>query len=324
MIDAFKVLRNLVKNVENFLASLLTDRLAAATVLRGKDVVFDALELNAEELLADMTRQRLAKAPREFSSLAQIEQLRRQDRYKFEGRNMLGVRKFDDWINSLEIGNIMHLNPIAASELLQSVGKHHEFQKDPMLKKLVLLVVSLFSIATEMRMMVQFDNKDKKLKEDLQAASELWHCQSVFFGACYLPANCPLVTHVANSYNKHYISLKQKKPPAESHLKNKGLQHFLLSQPARKSSRTGGSSSNDFNTSDGQEIAAAAEAQRVPASVRPHLTATGARQQRKNFQSESSVSPVRSEGGDATKASRYEKLAKYLKAQEGKKEGVAA
>jgi len=25
---------------------------------------------------------------------------------------MLGVRKFDDWINNLEIGNIMHLNPI--------------------------------------------------------------------------------------------------------------------------------------------------------------------------------------------------------------------
>lgn len=43
--------------------------------------------------------------------------MRRIDRHKYVGRNMLGVRKFDDWINSLEIGNIMHLNPITTSEL---------------------------------------------------------------------------------------------------------------------------------------------------------------------------------------------------------------
>lgn len=42
--------------------------------------------------------------------------------------------------------------------------------------------------------------------------SELWHAQSVFFGAYYLPQTCPLVTHVANSYNKHYIITKPQKP----------------------------------------------------------------------------------------------------------------
>lgn len=89
-----------------------------------------------------------------------------------------------------------------------------------MLKKLVLLVVALFSIATEMRMMVQFGKKSNQLidntaghvnrkssisNEQLMKWSELWHAQSVFFGAYYLPSTCPLVTHVANSYNKHYI-----------------------------------------------------------------------------------------------------------------------
>ena len=44
-----------------------------------------------------------------------------------------------------------------------------------MLKKLVLLVVAFFSIATEMRMMVQFQDKDKSQKEKLQQESELWH-----------------------------------------------------------------------------------------------------------------------------------------------------
>jgi hypothetical protein len=44
-----------------------------------------------------------------------------------------------------------------------------------MLKKLVLTSVSFFSIATEMRMMVQFNEKDRKAREELQAKSEIWH-----------------------------------------------------------------------------------------------------------------------------------------------------
>lgn len=47
----------------------------------------------------------------------EIDALRKNDRFKYQGRNMLGVRKFDDWINNLEIGNIMHLNPISTAEL---------------------------------------------------------------------------------------------------------------------------------------------------------------------------------------------------------------
>lgn len=80
-----------------------------------------------------------------------------------------------------------------------------------MLKKLVLLSVSFFSLATEMRMMVQFDNNgEKRSKDELQQGSEIWHAQAVFFGSYYLPLNCPLVTHIANSYNKHYIVNKKK------------------------------------------------------------------------------------------------------------------
>ena len=47
-----------------------------------------------------------------FQNLAQIENLRKSEKCKYIGRNMLGVRKFDDWIHALEIGNIMHLNPL--------------------------------------------------------------------------------------------------------------------------------------------------------------------------------------------------------------------
>jgi hypothetical protein len=72
---------------------------------------------------------------------------------KFEAKEDIeALRKNDDWINNLEIGNVMHLNPISTSEIMQNIGKHHEFQKDPMLKKIVLLVVSFFSVSTEIRM----------------------------------------------------------------------------------------------------------------------------------------------------------------------------
>lgn len=62
--------------------------------------------------MMDISKQRMSKLFKEFININQIEQLRKVDRYKYIGRNMLGVRKFDDWINNLEIGNIMHLNPI--------------------------------------------------------------------------------------------------------------------------------------------------------------------------------------------------------------------
>lgn len=96
------------------------------------------------------------KVIKQLHSLEEIEHIRKNDRYKYISRNLLGVRKHDDWINNLEIGNVMHLNPLSTSAFLINVGKHYEFQKDPMLKKLVLLVVALFSIATEMRMIVPF------------------------------------------------------------------------------------------------------------------------------------------------------------------------
>ncbi len=44
-----------------------------------------------------------------------------------------------------------------------------------MLKKLVLLTVAFFSIATELRMIGQFEGKNGKEKEDLMRTSELFH-----------------------------------------------------------------------------------------------------------------------------------------------------
>ena len=67
------------------------------------------------------------KLVKQFTAGSQIELLRKSERYKYEGRNVLGVRQLEDWINSLEIGHVMQLNPMTAQELTQNIKKSHEF-----------------------------------------------------------------------------------------------------------------------------------------------------------------------------------------------------
>ena len=132
--------------------------------------------------------------------------MRESTKYKYQtGRNMLGVRVLiEDWIHGLEIGHVMQLNPMLASELQSNLGKSdsglgkvHELLKDPMLEKLVLLVVSLFSISTETRL-------SSEQSDTLSVLSEPWHGQSMLYAAYYLPQECPLVDHLVDSYFKHY------------------------------------------------------------------------------------------------------------------------
>jgi hypothetical protein len=78
-----------------------------------------------QSLLATSSLKDMDKFISRFPGLSQIEQLRKSDKCKYVGRNMLGLRKFDDWIHTLEIGNIMHLNPLSTSELMWNSGTNH-------------------------------------------------------------------------------------------------------------------------------------------------------------------------------------------------------
>lgn len=90
------------------------------------------------------------------------------------------------------------LNSTSSSISYQSnMGRLHELLKDPMLEKLVLLVVSLFSVATEMRL-------EQRSNQFSSVVSEPWHAQSVIYAAYYLPKECPLVAHLVDTYFKHY------------------------------------------------------------------------------------------------------------------------
>lgn len=154
MLDSFKILKSLHKNLQGLL-NYFSD---TSNKIITEDEEFKSFFKNEFKNFSNYKNIK-TKVVKKFEAKEEIEELRKNDKFKFVGRNMLGIRKFDDWINNLEIGNVMHLNPISTSEIMQNIGKHHEFQKDPMLKKIVLLVVSFFSVATEIRMNILKDIK---------------------------------------------------------------------------------------------------------------------------------------------------------------------
>jgi len=74
-------------------------------------------------------------------------------------RNTLGVRTKDDWIFNLNIGNVMQLNCLQTEELNTVVDKTHEFSKDAMLEKVVLITSAYFCMSME----IKFQLKEAKI-----------------------------------------------------------------------------------------------------------------------------------------------------------------
>ena len=45
MVEAYKILKNLIKNVEIFLVYIQKDKIAASKFLRNRDIIYDSLEV---------------------------------------------------------------------------------------------------------------------------------------------------------------------------------------------------------------------------------------------------------------------------------------
>lgn len=82
---------------------------------------------NFTELFRNQKKNKRAKIVQSFSAPKSVEALRKNEKYKYAGRNVLGVRHIEDWINSLEIGHVMQLNPMTAQEFTQGITKYHEY-----------------------------------------------------------------------------------------------------------------------------------------------------------------------------------------------------
>lgn len=47
-----------------------------------------------------------------FETEEEVDRLRKDQNFKLNVRNSLGVKSSEDWIFNLYIGNVMHLNPL--------------------------------------------------------------------------------------------------------------------------------------------------------------------------------------------------------------------
>ena len=113
-------------------------------------------------------------------------------------RNVFGSEiKNNDWIQLLNIGNIMYLSPLNDEDLDLESNPKYELLRDAILEKVVMLTVSYFSIAMEMKQLSPEQN-NKKIN------GEFFHYLAIFFSDLYLPVSCPIVKHYINSYYKYY------------------------------------------------------------------------------------------------------------------------
>ena len=113
-------------------------------------------------------------------------------------RNVFGAEiKKNDWIQLLNIGNIMYLSPLNDEDLDLESDPKYELLRDAILEKVVMLTVSYFSIAMEMKQLSP-EQHNKKIN------GEFFHYLAVFFSNLYLPISCPIVKHYINSYYKYY------------------------------------------------------------------------------------------------------------------------
>ena len=105
--------------------------------------------------------------------------------------------KKDDWIQLLNIGNIMYLSALNYEDLDLDSDPKYELLRDAILEKVVMLTVAYFCIATELRLLSPNKNS-KKLN------GEYFHYKAVEFSSLFLPVSCPIVKHYILSYYKHY------------------------------------------------------------------------------------------------------------------------
>ena len=123
-------------------------------------------------------------------------------------RNVFGenVNK-DDWIQLLNIGNIMYLSALNYEDLDLDTEPKYELLRDAILEKLVMLTVAYFSIATELRFISSNNSSNSSSsgsKCNDKINGKFYHSKAIEFASLFLPVSCPIVKHYIFSYYKHY------------------------------------------------------------------------------------------------------------------------
>ena len=108
-----------------------------------------------------------------------------------------GTIKQDDWIQLLNIENILYLSPLNCEDLDLDSDSRFELLKDTILEKIVMLTVSYFCISKEMKTL-SIDKNNKKTNGEYY----LYH--AINFSSHFFPASCPILNNYISYYYKNY------------------------------------------------------------------------------------------------------------------------
>ncbi|KAL4510660.1 hypothetical protein ABPG72_004814 [Tetrahymena utriculariae] len=132
-----------------------------------------------------------------------------------DNRNIVGVQKSQEWIEQFNIGSIMHMTCISYDEFILFEDILFELSKKQLIEKMLLLSICFFTIATEIRFIEldkqkSFTNSKTQqydlYKQDAYKQSEIYHLKSIEIVCQAVTCYSPYITHLINSYHKHYNS----------------------------------------------------------------------------------------------------------------------
>lgn len=131
---------------------------------------------------------------------------------RLELRSALGVQHYDDWVYSINISDIMLIQPLTVFELKSDLEPFAELTRDFLLDKVCLLLVSYYCLATELRLLYG--------RERLLQAHD-YHSKALQIAKDLLPVECPLTEHLRASYHRHFLVLRRSKSPCKPRSKQK-------------------------------------------------------------------------------------------------------
>lgn len=124
-------------------------------------------------------------------------------------KNILGYLNQGEWTTSLSIGSIMQLQAVSMKDMLEQGKNELELNRESFISKVSMLAVAYFCYSTEIRFILQM-KEDPSYEPGLkQKESEYWHAKSLEIACTFLPSECPLLSHINLSYQKHFAPVKQ-------------------------------------------------------------------------------------------------------------------
>jgi len=99
-------------------------------------------------------------------------------------RSAIGLQSPNLWINSLNIGNVMNLNPMSSDELNLKQEIDLIVSVETILENCILFISSIFCVSTEMRFLYEQQNK---INSQLIEQARKLHARAVYFALAFMP-----------------------------------------------------------------------------------------------------------------------------------------